>query len=118
MLAIALLAQLEHVPADSIKTFLLIILAVLGAAGMIRNLFFPAPLAVRQPVQVQEAERYVTRDEWKRYQEDIAGRLRRIESEVGEIRQQLVGDTTRIHERIDELPLQIVTLLKNTGALK
>jgi hypothetical protein len=113
-----ILAQIEHAPAESIKTAAIILLSGLGAAGMIRNLFFaPSPLAVRQPLEVREADRYVTRDEFLRYQADIGNRLARLEGEIGELRVEMRADAVRIHQRIDDLPSQMVAILRNTGAI-
>jgi hypothetical protein len=118
ILAALLLAQIEHAPAESIKTAIIIGLAGLAGAGMIRNLFWPAAAVnVRQPLEVREADRYVTRDEFIRYQGDIGARLVKLEGEISSLRIEIRGDAVRIHQRIDDLPSQLVAILRNTGAI-
>lgn len=82
-----------------------------------------------QPLEVRAATEYVTRQEMMGQLQIVSGRLSKIEAQIDAIqegrhedlsafREELRQDLNRVHERIDNLPAQIVALLKNTGAIK
>lgn len=82
-----------------------------------------------QPLEVAEAERFVTRRELENFQAGIIERLNRIEREIasirdtdtedrGELRDFMNQGLARVHERIDDLPSQLIALLRNTGVIK
>lgn len=45
-------------------------------------------------------------------------RSNELRDQMGRLEQGMREDIQRIHERIDDLPSQIITILRNTGALK
>jgi hypothetical protein len=41
-----------------------------------------------------------------------------IDLRMGQMRGELTDGLNRVHERVDNMPLEVVTLLRNTGAIK
>jgi hypothetical protein len=82
-----------------------------------------------QPLVVQSAMEYATKEELRQLRESIAehrrdsdeGR-RKIYDKMESIRLEVKEDIEGVHERInaisEEMPSRVVALLKNTGAIK
>lgn len=122
-------------------TDVIAILVVIASVvfGVLRVTQGKSTRVLPQPLNVRMEEQFLTRSEYTNSQTALASRLSAVESSLARMSSELqvvrkefadAGDarSRRIHERIDSmrseiedklhsLPLQIITLLRNTGAL-
>lgn len=129
LLAAAILAQVEHVPASTLKDVMLLAIGGIGAAVGLKSLFWPAPTRLQPPVEVTHGTEYVTKAEWAQFRDGLSLRLDRIEEDIASLRSSVrdefaesrgshEGGLQRVHARIDDLPAQIIATLRNTGAIR
>ncbi len=128
--ALCLLAQIESVPAVDLKSWILVALGVLGAISLVKTTFFGSLTRISGgEIDVRDRPQWVTKQEFTAFQTAVEGRLEKIRedmavmqngriSDLGDLRGEIREDIARIHERIDDLPNQIIATLRNTGALK
>jgi len=94
-------AAFDGVPAEALKTWLLIAVGVVAIALMLREL-----LAKRPP----DHQRWADRTETNR-------RLEILENHVEDIKEQAATDKTELLDRINQVPHETIALLKQTKGL-
>lgn len=134
-----LLADLADVPADHLKWFLVIVLALATPAATLLGLWLGRRGRVTldpQPLDVRAAPQLITRELYAETQRAIEGDLEdlkarvtalengqremlaKLDERLAEFRVEMSASLRRVHERVDNMPLEMVTLLRNTGAIK
>lgn len=127
---VPILAQIESVPASDVKSWILIAIGVLGCISLVKSTFFGSTTRISGgEIDVRDRPQWVTTQEFTAFQTAVEGRLEKIRedmavmqngriSDLTDLRGEIREDIARIHERIDDLPNQIIATLRNTGALK
>lgn len=133
-------ADLTSIDPRTVTDVIAILVVIAGVVfGVLRVTQGKSTRVLPQPLNVRMEEQFLTRSEYTNSQTALASRLSAVESSLARMSSELqvvrkefadAGDarSRRIHERIDSmrseiedklhsLPLQIITLLRNTGAL-
>jgi hypothetical protein len=134
-----MLAELSAVAPDHLKDFLLIVLAIASPIAAWVGLYYGRRRSVAvtpDPLRVQPVERWVTRDLCEQMHgatakdiADVKARVTALENgqremveaidrRMGEMRTEITAGLRGVHERVDNMPLEVVTLLRNTGAIR
>jgi hypothetical protein len=131
--------QLDNVNPTTLKDFLMILMGLAVPLAALAGNLLGRRKSVRvdpQPLEVRPSAQYVTQELWRegnRSQavaiDDMRARVTALEHgqqamveaidrRMGEMRGELAAGLRGVHERVDNTPLEIVTLLRNTGAIK
>lgn len=124
-----MLAQIDNVPSDTIKNVALIILAVLGAAYYIKEIFFngprrdisPQPLAVEIVEELHE--QFASKTDFEKFRaESTADRVAlreiirvEIPAMVAAVNSSGEGRIRRVHARLDPLVIGVAQLCAKQG---
>ena len=127
-----LLAQIETVPAETLKNFVLIVAGVLGMAYFIKEIFFKGDKAP-QPFEVKEAKSFVHKQEFDLFAETNRREHENLFSKIGGVergaRVHLDGKLDamqrsseegrdKLHDRINEVLAAVSELRGTVNELK
>jgi hypothetical protein len=91
-------AQIESVPAETLKNVMLIILGILGAAYYLKEIFFSKKAP--QPFEVREAKQYVHTDVFDQFVADNLRQHENLFSKIGGVER---GARAHLDVKLDQM---------------